>query len=76
MPMNSLSLHCMWSDRKSRLSLTRACEFFFFSQGRTYLVPVKTLFGPVHVPCGLVDLCPHPCGLCMNTQIFCAVAPR
>ena len=29
MPMNSSSFHCMWSDRKSRLSLTRACEFFF-----------------------------------------------
>ena len=55
MPMNSLSLHYMWSDRKSRLTLTRACELFFFSQGWTYLVPVWTLFGPVLVPCGLVD---------------------
>ena len=55
MPINSSSLHCMWSDRKSRLSLTRACEFFFFSQGWTYLVPVWTLFGPVLVLCGLVD---------------------
>ena len=36
MPMNSSSLHCMWSDRKSRLSLTRACEFFLFSQGWTF----------------------------------------
>ena len=36
MPMNSLSLHCMWSDRKSRLSLTRACESFVFSQGWTF----------------------------------------
>ena len=53
--MNSSSLHCMWSDRKSMLSLTRACEFFFFSQGWTYLVPVWTLFGPVLVWCGLVD---------------------
>ena len=52
--MNSSSLHCMWSDRKSRLSLIRAFEFFFFSQGWTYLVPVWTLFGPVVVPCGLV----------------------
>ena len=57
MPMNSSSLHCMWSDRKSRLSLilTRACEFFFSSQGWTYLAPVWTLFGPVLVLCGLVD---------------------
>ena len=44
MPTNSLSLHCMQSDRKSRLSVTCACEFFFFSQGWTYLVPVWTLF--------------------------------
>ena len=54
-PMNSTSLHCVWSDRKSTLSLTRTCEFFFFSQGWTYIVPVWTLFGPVLVPCGLVD---------------------
>ena len=33
MPMNSVSLHCMSSDWKSRLSLTRACVFFsFFSR--------------------------------------------
>ena len=55
MPMNSSSLHCMWSDRKTRLSLTRACEFCLFSQGWNYLVPVWTLFGTVPVPCGLVD---------------------
>ena len=36
MSMNSSFLHCMWSDRNSRLSLTRACEFFFFSQGWTF----------------------------------------
>ena len=36
MPMNSLFLHCMWCDQKSRLSLTRACEFFSFSQGWTF----------------------------------------
>ena len=29
-------------------------NFFFFSQGWTYLVPVWTLFGPVLGPCGLV----------------------
>ena len=29
-------------------------NFFFCSQGSTYLVPVWTLFGPVLVPCGLV----------------------
>ena len=55
MSMNSPFLQCMWSDRKSRLSLTQACEFFSFSKGRTYLVPVWTLFGPMLVPCGLVD---------------------
>ena len=55
MPMNCSSLHCMRSDRMSRLSLTGACEFFFFSQGWTYLVPVWTLFGPVLVSCGLLD---------------------
>ena len=55
MPMTSPFLHCMWSNRKSRLSLTRACELFSFSQGWTYLVPVWTLFGPVLVLCGLVD---------------------
>ena len=55
MPINGPFLHCVWTDRKSRLSLTRACEFFFFSQGWTYVVPVSTLFGPVLVPCGLVD---------------------
>ena len=58
MPMTSSSLHCMWFDRKSRLSLTRAGEFFFFSQGWTYLVPVWTLFKPVLVQCGLLD---QPC---------------
>ena len=62
MPMNSSSLHCMWSNRKSRLSLTRACEYFFFSQGWTYLVPVWTLFGPVLVPCGLVAYSYLICG--------------
>ena len=56
MPMISSSLHCMWSDRNSRLSLTRACELFSFSQGWTYLVPVWTLLGTVLVPRGLVDL--------------------
>ena len=55
MPMNSSSLHCMWSDQKSRLSLTHACEFFSFSKGWTYLVPVWTVLGPVLVPCALVD---------------------
>ena len=55
MPMNFSSLHCMWSDRKTRLSLTRACTFFFFSQGWTYLVPIWTLFRPVLVLRGLVD---------------------
>ena len=54
MPMNSPFLHCIWMDGKSRLSLTCACEFVFFSQGWTYLVPVWTLFGRVLVPCGLV----------------------
>ena len=53
--MNPPFLHCMWSDRMSRLSLTGACEFFSFSTGWTYPVPVWTLFGPVLVPCGLVD---------------------
>ena len=55
MPMNSSSLHCMWSDRKSRLSLTRACEFFFFSQGCTFARgrPVWTS-GPVLDPYWLV----------------------
>ena len=55
MPINSSSLHGMWSNQKSRFSLTRACEFFFFSQEWTYRVPVWTLFGPVLVLCGLVD---------------------
>ena len=55
MPMNLSSLHCMWSDRNSGLSLTSTFEFFFFFRGWTYLVPVWTLFGPVFVPCGLVD---------------------
>ena len=54
-PMNSSSLHCMSSDRKSRLSLTRACEFFFFSQGWTFARarPVWTIgpFVPVLDPC-------------------------
>ena len=54
-PMNSSSLHCMWSDRKSRLGLTGACEFFSFSKGLTYLVPFGTLIGHVLVLCGLVD---------------------
>ena len=48
MPMNSSSLHCMWSDRKGGLSLTRACEFFSFFQGWTIQEP----FGPT------LDLCP------------------
>ena len=46
--MNSPFLHCMWSDRNSRLSVTHACKFFSFSQG-------WTLFGPVLLPCGPVD---------------------
>ena len=66
MPMNSSSLHCMWSDQKSRLSLTRASEFCFFSHGRTYRVPVCTLFGPVLVPCGLVDRSWTPIGSFVN----------
>ena len=53
MPMNSSFWHCMWSDRKSRLSLTPACEFFFFPQGWTYLVPVWT-GGPVLDPYWLI----------------------
>ena len=56
MTMNFSSLHCMWSDWKSRLSLTHTCEFLFFSQGWTYLVPVWTLLETVLVLCGLV----HP----------------
>ena len=52
--MNSSSLHCMWSDRKSRLSLTRACEFFSFFQGWTIQEP----FGPTGCPFGLsLDQC-------------------
>ena len=64
MPMNSPFLHCMWSHRKSRLSVPRACEFFSFSKGWTYLVPVGlsldlcssrvdywTICGPVFDPC-------------------------
>ena len=44
MPINSSCLHCMWSDRKSRLTLTRACELSFFSQGWTFAraLPVWT----------------------------------
>ena len=54
MPMNSSSLHCMWSDWKSRLSLTRACEFFFFSEGWTIQEP----FGPTYCRFGLsLDAC-------------------
>ena len=53
MPMNTSFLHCMWSDRESRLNLTRACEFFFFSQGWTYFVPVWTS-GPVLDPYWLI----------------------
>ena len=48
MPMNSPFVHCMWSDQKSWLSLTHACEIVFVYQG-------WTLLGPVLVPCGLVD---------------------
>ena len=48
-------MHCMWSNRKSRLTLTRACEFFAFSKGWTYLVPVSILIGTVLVSCALVD---------------------
>ena len=48
MPLDSAFLHCMWLNRKSRLSRTRACEIFSFSQG-------GTLLRPVLVPCGLVD---------------------
>ena len=47
MPMNSPSLHCMWSDRKSRLSLTRACEFFSFLQGWTIQEPLGPTFASV-----------------------------
>ena len=54
MPMNSSSLHCMWSDQKSRLSLTCACEFFFFPQGWTIQEP----FGPISCQFGLsLDPC-------------------
>ena len=47
MPMKSPFLHCIWSERKSRLSLTRACELFLFLKGGPL---------PVLVPCGLVNL--------------------
>ena len=71
MPMNSSSLHCMWSDRKSRLSLTRACEFFFFSQGWTYLVPVWTLFGLEPVPCGPFVPVLNPCLTGVGPWLIC-----
>ena len=54
MPMNCSSLDCTWSDRKSRLSLTRACEFFSFSQEWTFQEP----FGPTMCSFGLsLDPC-------------------
>ena len=64
MPMNSLSLHCMWSDRKSRLSLTRACEFFSSSQGWTIQEP----FGPSLCPFGLSL---HQCSSCVDYWNIC-----
>ena len=36
MIMNSPFLHCMWSDRRSRLSLTRACGIFSLSLGWSF----------------------------------------
>ena len=65
-PHELFVLHCMWSDRKSSLSLARACEISFCCQGWTYLVPVWTLFGPVLVPCRLVDLSWTRIGSCLG----------
>ena len=51
MPMTSPFLHCMWSDWKSRLSLTRGCVILSFSQGWTLLRPVVLACGLVDPPC-------------------------
>ena len=45
-PLNSSSLHCMWSDRKNRLSFTHACEFFFFLKGGPTLWPLGLSLDP------------------------------
>ena len=62
MPMNSAFLHCMWSDRKNRLSLTHACEFVFICQGWISVGPVldpcSTRVGRTLDPCWTrVDPC-------------------
>ena len=54
-PMNSLFLHCMWSDQKSRLSVTHVCELLSFTPGWTFARarPVWTIGSSVPVldPC-------------------------
>ena len=53
--MNSPFLHFMWSDRKSRLGLTPACELFSFSQGWAF-APARPVWtsGAVLDPHGLI----------------------
>ena len=71
MPMNSQFLHCMWSDQKSRLSLTRACEFAFFFSRVDQSGTIWTLLGPVLIPCGLVDHLDPSCLICGPVFDYC-----